>query len=96
MRLAKDTRRTLDLAVEALIDLLDAIGPDPEAEPSLGAITAFDQEYAWDRDAGISMTERMSMTAENLRRMSRTSTMMPKKPASMQPMSRQGKPFRHC
>jgi hypothetical protein len=38
MRLAKDTRQTLGLAIEALIELLDAIGPDPEAEPSLGSI----------------------------------------------------------
>jgi hypothetical protein len=52
MRLAKDTRQTLDLAVEALIELLDAIGPDPDAEPSLGATTAFEQDYAWDLDAG--------------------------------------------
>jgi hypothetical protein len=40
MRLAKDTRETLGLAIEALIYLLVAIGPDPEAEPSLGATTA--------------------------------------------------------
>jgi hypothetical protein len=52
MRLAKDTRQTLGLAVEALIELLDVIGPDPDAEPSLGATTAFDQEHAWDWDAG--------------------------------------------
>ena len=50
MRLAKDTQQSL--AIEALIDLLDTIGPDPEAEPSLGTTTAFDQECAWHRDAG--------------------------------------------
>jgi hypothetical protein len=52
MRLAKDTRQTLDLAIEALIEFVDAIGPDPDAEPSLGSTTAFDQEFAWDLDAG--------------------------------------------
>jgi hypothetical protein len=52
MRLAKHTRQTLDLAIEALIELLDAIGPDPDAEPSLGSTTAFDQEFAWDLDTG--------------------------------------------
>jgi hypothetical protein len=52
MRLAKDTRQTLGLAIEALIELLDTIGPDPEAEPSLGATNAFDQEYAWNPDNG--------------------------------------------
>ncbi len=39
MRLAKDTRLTLDLAIEALIELLDASGPDSDAEPSLGPPT---------------------------------------------------------
>jgi hypothetical protein len=29
MRLARDTRQTLGLAIEALIELLDAVGPDP-------------------------------------------------------------------
>jgi hypothetical protein len=52
MRLAKDMRQTLDLAIEALIELLDAIGPDPDTEPSLGATGAMDQGYAWDLDAG--------------------------------------------
>jgi hypothetical protein len=54
MRLAKDTRQSLDLAIEALIELLDAIGPDPEAEPSLAATSAIDQDYSWDLDAGYS------------------------------------------
>ena len=53
MRLAKDTRQTLDLAVEALIELLDAIGPDPDTEPSLGSTGSIDQAYAWDLDTGF-------------------------------------------
>jgi hypothetical protein len=46
MRLAKDTRQTLGLAIEALIELLDAIGPDPDAEPSLGNPEQMNQD-AW-------------------------------------------------
>src|SRR5688572_29656850 len=50
MRLARDTRQTLDLAIEALIEL-DTIELDPNAEPSLGATKAVDQDYGWDLDA---------------------------------------------
>jgi hypothetical protein len=53
MRLAKDTRQTLDLVIEALIEFLDAIGPDPEAKPSLSTTSAVDQEFAWDLHAGF-------------------------------------------
>lgn len=34
------------------IEHLDAIEPDSDAEPSLGATSAMDQECAWDLDAG--------------------------------------------
>lgn len=48
MRLARDTRQTLGLAIEALIELLDAVGPDPDAEPSLGNPEQMNQALAWD------------------------------------------------
>jgi hypothetical protein len=44
MRLAKDTQQTVALAIEALIELLDAVGPDPDAEPSLGSPEQVNQE----------------------------------------------------
>jgi hypothetical protein len=47
MRLARDTRQTLGLAIEALLELLDAIGPDPEAEPSLAVPEQVNQSRAW-------------------------------------------------
>ena len=52
MRLARDTRATLGLAIEALIELLDAIGPDPEAEPSLGSTNGTNRAQSWGYDAG--------------------------------------------
>ena len=47
MRLARDTRQTLGLAIEALLELLDAIGSDPEAEPSLAVPEQVNQSRAW-------------------------------------------------
>jgi len=52
MRLARDTRQTLGLAIEALIELLDAVGPDPDEEPSLGNPEQMNQQHAWDINAG--------------------------------------------
>src|SRR5688572_10853976 len=52
MRLALDTRQTLGLAIEALIEFLDAVGSDPEAEPSLGNPEQMNQEHAWSYNAG--------------------------------------------
>jgi hypothetical protein len=40
------------LAIETLIELLDAIGPDPEAEPSLASPNGINQSGSWGYDAG--------------------------------------------
>ena len=52
LKLSPRNRRRIELMVEQLIAVLDAIDGDPDLEPSLGAGMDRDQEDAWRTGAG--------------------------------------------
>jgi hypothetical protein len=96
MRLAKDTCKTLDLAVEALIELLGAIGPYSKAEPSLGQRLTSIRSMPGIGTPAIWTIGSMNTTAVSHQRMSCISTQRTTRPTSMPLMRRQGGPCMHC
>jgi hypothetical protein len=40
-------RQRIENAIQAMIDALDALGPDPEMEPSLGSLSDDDNQGFW-------------------------------------------------